>query len=95
MNQGGSPSSDFGSASPRSYGHLQFEQVQCGSITIVGNILVSTPRRQAGLREHKTLQKVRLRWMVFQNFNLFPHFSVLRNITMPDPCARAVQSPGA
>jgi len=59
------------------------EQVQSGSITIGGNILVST---SAGGKpvyaDHKTLQKVRLSvGLVFQNFNLFPHFSVLRNIT--------------
>ena len=35
-----------------------------------------------GYRDAKTLREIRLKTgLVFQNFNLFPHFSVLRNIT--------------
>jgi len=51
------------------------ETIDKGEITIGGMTFSSHPDR-------KTLQEIRNRFgLVFQNFNLFPHFSVRRNIT--------------
>ena len=56
----------------------QLEKADSGSITICGD-----PLMQDGLyADKKTQRKIALNiGLVFQNFNLFPHFSVLRNTT--------------
>lgn len=56
----------------------QLENVSGGSISIAGESLV-----QDGVyADKKVLRQIGLNvGLVFQNFNLFPHFSVLRNIT--------------
>lgn len=56
----------------------QLETVSDGSIRICGEDLV-----RKGIYAHKKqLRQVGLKvGLVFQNFNLFPHFSVLKNIT--------------
>ena len=59
------------------------EQITSGKIVIAGETLVSTSR--SGLTQYtdkKKLKEIRGKFgLVFQNFNLFPHFSVRRNIT--------------
>lgn len=59
------------------------EKIDSGSIIIAGETLVSTSN--SGLTHYtdkKKLQDIRSKFgLVFQNFNLFPHFSVRRNIT--------------
>lgn len=59
------------------------EKVDQGSIFVAGDPMVTTsPSGQVTYAPEAELRKIRLRLgMVFQNFNLFPHFSVLRNIT--------------
>jgi polar amino acid transport system ATP-binding protein len=59
------------------------EDIDSGKIVIGGHTLVSTVAGgKTVYADRKTMQKVRLSvGLVFQNFNLFPHFSVLRNIT--------------
>lgn len=59
------------------------ESVDRGSIQIGNDIMVNTVASgKAEYVSETELRKIRLRLgMVFQNFNLFPHFSVLRNIT--------------
>ena len=56
----------------------QLERVTGGSISVCGDSLVKD-----GIYSDKAaLRKIALNvGLVFQNFNLFPHFSVLRNIT--------------
>ena len=56
------------------------ETVDGGTITICDDVLVSG---EAPVYASKEMQrKIRLNTgLVFQNYNLFPHFSVLRNIT--------------
>jgi len=59
------------------------ETIDSGTITICGNTLVDTLENstQVQYAKSQTLQEIRLSvGLVFQNFNLFPHFSVLRNI---------------
>lgn len=70
------PSGSGKSTLLRSITHL--EEVQGGSITVHGVPMVS-----GGVYADKdTLRTILLKLgLVFQNFNLFPHFSVLRNIT--------------
>ena len=56
----------------------QLEKADSGSITICGDSLV----KDGLYTDKKTQRKIALNiGLVFQNFNLFPHFSVLRNIT--------------
>ena len=59
------------------------ERVESGTIIIGGDTLVETSREGKVLYADKeTTSRIGQRLgLVFQNFNLFPHFSVLRNIT--------------
>lgn len=56
----------------------QLEKITDGSISICGQNMV----KDGVYVDKKTLRKIGLNvGLVFQNFNLFPHFSVLKNIT--------------
>lgn len=59
------------------------ERVDGGTIQVVGETMASSS--ESGLSKYapeSSLRKIRLHiGLVFQNFNLFPHFSVLQNIT--------------
>lgn len=59
------------------------ERVDSGTITVGDDLMVHTSDKGKALyAPERDLRKIRLRLgMVFQSFNLFPHFSVLRNIT--------------
>ncbi len=64
----------------------QLEQVSGGSIRICGDVLVKDVEQKGCLctqyADKKSLRRIGLKvGLVFQNFNLFPHFTVLRNIT--------------
>lgn len=65
----------------------QLEKIDSGSITICGKRLVAD-----GVYTSKDLQrKIALNLgFVFQNFNLFPHYSVLKNITEPQICVLGI-----
>ena len=60
----------------------QLETVDSGAITICGEQLVNNDAQgKAVYSDKKTCADIGLHvGLVFQNFNLFPHFSVLRNI---------------
>ena len=58
----------------------QLEDVTDGSITICGKKLVENGVYVDKKLKHEIILKSGL---VFQNFNLFPHYSVLKNITEP------------
>lgn len=62
---------------------MQLETIDSGEIEICGEKLVSTPTGcKAQYASKKDCTKIGLHLgLVFQNFNLFPHFSVMRNIT--------------
>jgi len=59
------------------------EKVDSGTIKVEDEIMVSTNGAgKAIYAQKKELRKIRLKvGLVFQNFNLFPHFNVKRNIT--------------
>ncbi|MDD6174601.1 MAG: amino acid ABC transporter ATP-binding protein [Firmicutes bacterium] len=61
----------------------QLERIDSGTISVCGQTMVETDAAGRAVYQPKdVLQQIRLRvGLVFQNFNLFPHFSVLRNIT--------------
>lgn len=61
----------------------QLEKASGGIIKICGlDMLVRNEKGKTVYADPKTLRDIRLKiGLVFQNFNLFPHFSVLRNIT--------------
>jgi polar amino acid transport system ATP-binding protein len=59
----------------------QLEQIDGGRIEINGKLMVDTVNDKAVYTDSKTLHEILLDvGLVFQNFNLFPHYSVLRNI---------------
>ena len=58
------------------------ETIDKGEIKIGGDCLVSTVDDKVRYCDKKQLAEIRSKFvLVFQNFNLFPHFSVRRNIT--------------
>ena len=58
------------------------ETIDLGSIKIDGDFLVSNENGKAVYSNKEIRKKIKLKTgLVFQNFNLFPHYSVLRNIT--------------
>jgi polar amino acid transport system ATP-binding protein len=58
------------------------EKIEQGKITVEGDLMVDSANGKPCYASEETLRKIRLKLgMVFQNFNLFPHFSVLQNIT--------------
>jgi polar amino acid transport system ATP-binding protein len=61
----------------------QFETIDSGEIIIDGDTMVHTDESGCAVYADKAaLRRMRLKiGLVFQNFNLFPHFSVLRNVT--------------
>ncbi len=76
------PSGSGKSTLLRCISHL--EKIDSGEIKICDKTLVHTPNgtKDAIYAKAHVLQEIRLSiGLVFQNFNLFPHFSVLRNLT--------------
>jgi ABC-type histidine transport system ATPase subunit len=60
----------------------QLERNDSGEITVCGQKMVHTENNKAVYAPPAELVKMRLETgLVFQSFNLFPHFSVLRNVT--------------
>lgn len=61
----------------------QLERVSGGTITICGlDMIQSYEKGKPVYADNKTLRDIKLKMgLIFQNFNLFPHYSVLRNIT--------------
>ena len=61
----------------------QLEKASGGEIKICGmDMLIKNNKGRTVYADSKTLRDIRLKiGLVFQNFNLFPHFSVLRNVT--------------
>ncbi|NLT12251.1 MAG: amino acid ABC transporter ATP-binding protein [Clostridiaceae bacterium] len=58
------------------------EQVDGGTIEICGRALVAESDGKVVFADKKDLAEIRAMFgLVFQNFNLFPHFSVRRNVT--------------
>jgi polar amino acid transport system ATP-binding protein len=60
----------------------QFETIDGGAIEVDGETMVATDSSGAVRYADKSaLRRIRLKvGLVFQNFNLFPHYSVLRNL---------------
>lgn len=75
----------------------QLEKADGGSISICGTPMISCGEDgKAVYADPKTLRNVRLKiGLVFQNFNLFPHFSVLRNITEAPVCVLGMDKKAA
>lgn len=60
----------------------QLETPDAGEIVIDQDTLVFGKDGEVCYADKNTLKNIRMKTgLVFQNFNLFPHFSVLRNIT--------------
>lgn len=60
----------------------RLETIDSGKVTVDGETMVSTENGKVQYANNDVLNEIRLKTgLVFQNFNLFPHFSVLKNIT--------------
>lgn len=61
----------------------QLEQADSGKISVSGQVLCENDATGRAVYADKSILKaIQLKiGLVFQNFNLFPHFSILRNIT--------------
>ncbi len=60
----------------------QLEKADRGEISICGKQMMHTEGDRAVYADAKTLHEITLcAGLVFQNFNLFPHYSVLKNVT--------------
>ncbi|MDD3502625.1 MAG: amino acid ABC transporter ATP-binding protein [Eubacteriales bacterium] len=61
----------------------QLEQVDGGNITVCGQILCANDANSNAIYSNQEiLRQIRLKiGLVFQNFNLFPHFNIERNLT--------------
>ncbi|WP_369124305.1 amino acid ABC transporter ATP-binding protein [uncultured Intestinibacter sp.] len=60
----------------------RLETIDSGKITVDGEVMVSTHNGKVEYARNDVLNEIRLKTgLVFQNFNLFPHFNVLKNIT--------------
>ena len=60
----------------------QLENIDSGFIEIDGQVMVSTENGHPVYASKNILQEIRMKTgLVFQNFNLFPHFNVLRNVS--------------
>ena len=60
----------------------RLETIDSGEIIIDGDTMVSTIKGKVKYADETVLKKIRMKTgLVFQSFNLFPHYSVLRNIT--------------
>lgn len=75
----------------------QLEKADGGSISICGTSMITCDEGgKAVYADPKTLRDVRLKiGLVFQNFNLFPHFTVLRNITEAPVCVLGMDKKAA
>ena len=60
----------------------RLETIDSGKITVDGEVMVSTHNGKVEYASNDVLNEIRLKTgLVFQNFNLFPHFNILKNIT--------------
>ena len=60
----------------------RLETVDSGEIIVDGDIMVSPLNGKSVYANETVLKNIRMKTgLVFQNFNLFPHYNVLRNIT--------------
>lgn len=57
------------------------ERADGGEISVSGLKMMTTEKNKAVFAPSKVLRQIRLKiGLVFQNFNLFPHMSVMQNI---------------
>lgn len=69
----------------------QLETITSGTITIDGNTLVETKNGAPVYAGKDILKEILMETgFVFQNFNLFPHYSVLRNVMEAPVCVAGV-----
>lgn len=69
----------------------QLETITSGTITIDGKILVETKNGVPVYAGKDILKEILMETgFVFQNFNLFPHYSVLRNVMEAPVCVAGV-----
>lgn len=66
----------------------RLEKIDGGEIEIDNEIMVREENKKVVYAGEEVLKRIRMKTgLVFQNFNLFPHYNVLRNITEAPVCA--------
>ncbi len=72
----------------------QLETIDKGKVIIDGNVLFDSSKEgkvKSYYSEPAVLKTIRMKTgLVFQNFNLFPHYTVLRNVTEAPICVAGV-----
>ena len=69
----------------------RLETINEGEINIDGDTMVSTKNGKVQYANKEVLKNIKLKTgLVFQNFNLFPHYTVLRNITEAPICIAGI-----
>lgn len=69
----------------------RLENVDGGEITVDGEVMVTTENGKVKYAKDSILKSIRLKTgLVFQSFHLFPHYTVLRNITDAPVCVAGV-----
>ncbi len=69
----------------------RLETVDSGEIIIDGDTMVSSSKGKVKYAEEATLKQIRMKTgLVFQSFNLFPHYNVLRNIMEAPICVAGI-----
>ena len=67
----------------------QLEKADGGEINVDGVNMFHTENGKAVYAPSKTLRDIRLKiGLVFQNFNLFPHYTVMKNVTDAPVCVQ-------
>lgn len=69
----------------------KLETIDKGEIIIDGDTMVSTENGKVQYANKDVLKQIKLKTgLVFQSFNLFPHYTVLRNITEAPICIAGI-----
>jgi polar amino acid transport system ATP-binding protein len=69
----------------------RLETIDAGEIIIDGDVMVTSNSGKVIYSEESILKKIRMKTgLVFQSFNLFPHYNVLRNITEAPICVAGI-----
>lgn len=69
----------------------RLELIDGGTILVDGDVMAEEKNEKVHYAQENILKQIRMKMgLVFQNFNLFPHYTVLRNITEAPICVAKI-----